>query len=68
MHGFIGMHMSCLSRLNIVMTWVIILQAGSVMGRVFQPHESHIPYLLQFKVGLQIITWGCTLRSPCLNA
>ena len=21
------------------------------MGRVFQPHESHIPYLLQFKVG-----------------
>jgi len=24
-----------------------VLLAGSVMNRVFQPHESHIPYILQ---------------------
>lgn len=28
-----------------------LLQAGGILGRRFQPYESHIPYLLQFKVG-----------------
>ncbi|KDD76256.1 hypothetical protein H632_c296p0, partial [Helicosporidium sp. ATCC 50920] len=27
-----------------------LLLAGAVLGRRFQPHESHIPYLLQFKM------------------
>ena len=26
------------------------LQGGTVLGRSFQPYESHIPYLLQLKV------------------
>ena len=26
------------------------LQNGQILGRHFQPHESHIPFLLQFKV------------------
>jgi hypothetical protein len=28
-----------------------LLQAGAVLGRRFQPYESHIPFLLQLKVG-----------------
>ena len=28
-----------------------LLQGGAVMGRRFQPYESHIPFLLQLKVG-----------------
>lgn len=28
----------------------MLLQAGAVMGRHFQPSESHIPFLLQIKV------------------
>ncbi len=27
-----------------------LLQAGGILGRRFQPYESHLPYLLQFKV------------------
>lgn len=27
-----------------------LLQAGTCMGRRFQPYESHIPFLLQIKV------------------
>lgn len=27
-----------------------LLQAGAVLGRRFQPYESHIPFLLQLKV------------------
>lgn len=27
-----------------------LLQAGAVLGRRFQPYESHLPYLLQLKV------------------
>ena len=26
---------------------VSLLQNGAVMNKVFQPHEAHIPYLLQ---------------------
>lgn len=25
-----------------------LLQSGAILGRVFQPHESHVPYILQF--------------------
>ena len=31
------------------------LQTGAVMNRVFEIHESHIPYLLQFKVRTVIL-------------
>lgn len=31
-----------------------LLHSGAVMGRRWQPHESHVPFLLQFKV-----LWGC---------
>lgn len=34
-----------------------LLQAGGIMGRRFQPYESHVPYLLQFKV--QVSTSMC---------
>lgn len=27
-----------------------VLQSGAVLGRRFQPYESHIPFLLQIKV------------------
>lgn len=27
-----------------------LLQNGTVLGRVFQPHESHVPYILQFMI------------------
>lgn len=30
-----------------------ILQSGEVMGQIFQPHEAHIPYLMQF-----FLDWG----------
>ncbi len=29
-----------------------LLESGAVLGRKFQPYESHIPYLLQFKARL----------------
>ncbi|KAK9861360.1 hypothetical protein WJX84_006555 [Apatococcus fuscideae] len=35
-----------------------LLQAGSVMGRVFQAHESHVPYLLQFKIDCNLYGMG----------
>lgn len=28
-----------------------LLESGAVLGRRFQPHESHLPFLLQLKVG-----------------
>jgi hypothetical protein len=31
----------------------MLLQGGGIMGRRFQPYESHIPYLLQFKVRIR---------------
>lgn len=37
-----------------------LLQAGGILGRRFQPYESHLPYLLQFKVHF------CTPRSVAL--
>ena len=31
-----------------------LLQGGAVLGRCFQPYEAHIPFLLQFKVTLNL--------------
>lgn len=27
-----------------------LLQNGAILGKVFQPHESHVPYILQFMI------------------
>ena len=27
-----------------------LLQNGVILGKVFQPHESHVPYMLQFMI------------------
>lgn len=27
-----------------------LLQNGAILGQVFQPHESHVPYILQFMI------------------
>lgn len=27
-----------------------LLQNGAILGRIFQPHESHVPYNLQFLI------------------
>jgi DNA polymerase zeta len=35
--------------------WV---QSGAVLGRKFQPHESHVPYLLQMKVDFNLYGMG----------
>jgi hypothetical protein len=51
-----------------------LLNAGAVMGRPFQPHEAHIPYLLQFLAdfGLtgmsSIVATRAAFRSPLLPA
>jgi hypothetical protein len=34
------------------------VQGGSVMGRVWQPHESHIPFLLQLKIDFNLAGMG----------
>jgi hypothetical protein len=33
-------------------------QAGAVMGRRWQPHESHVPYLLQLKIDFNLAGMG----------
>ena len=33
----------------------VALQSGAIMNRAFQPHESHVPFLLQFKVSEWIL-------------
>lgn len=35
-----------------------LLSAGAVFGRKFQPYESHIPYLLQFKIDYNLHGMG----------
>lgn len=41
-----------------------LLLAGAVLGRFWQPHESHVPYLLQLKVDLNLQGMGwLTLRT-----
>ncbi|CAI5983328.1 unnamed protein product [Closterium sp. NIES-64] len=43
-----------------------ILQSGAVMGRVFQPYESHIPYLLQVKIDYNLVGMGLVRLSQVL--
>ena len=40
-----------------------LLLAGAVMGRKFQPHESHVPYLLQFKIDFNLHGMGYMTSS-----
>lgn len=35
-----------------------ILQSGCILGRHWQPFEAHIPYLLQFKVDMNLAGMG----------
>lgn len=35
-----------------------LLLAGAILGRSFQPHESHVPYLLQFKMDFNLHGMG----------
>lgn len=39
------------------------MQGGACLGRRFQPYESHIPFLLQLKVG----KWCCRFAVQLLN-
>ena len=41
------------------------LQGGSVLGRSFQPYESHVPYLLQLKVRCLLSAACCLLHAVC---
>ena len=34
------------------------VQSGAVLGRRFQPYESHVPYLLQVKVDFNLYGMG----------
>ena len=40
---------TCGKSLKQIYISMFLLQSGAVMNRSFQPHESHIPFLLQFK-------------------
>ncbi|DBA81937.1 hypothetical protein WJX77_000726 [Trebouxia sp. C0004] len=35
-----------------------LLQSGVIMNRSFQPHESHVPFLLQFKIDFNLYGMG----------
>lgn len=48
------------------MRYLPLLQSGAVMGRQFQPHESHIPYLLQVKVDFNLFGMGFVRLAHCL--
>ena len=41
-------------------------QAGGILGRRFQPHESHVPYLLQVKVDFNLYGMGFMRLSRVL--
>lgn len=43
-----------------------LLLAGAVLGRSFQPYESHVPYLLQFKIDLNLQGMGYLTLSKGL--
>ncbi|RMZ55343.1 hypothetical protein APUTEX25_003481, partial [Auxenochlorella protothecoides] len=40
-----------------------LLQTGAVLGRVWQPHEAHVPYLLQFKIDFNLFGMGHLVLS-----
>lgn len=31
-----------------------LLQNGAILGRIFQPHESHVPFILQFMIDFNL--------------
>ena len=33
-------------------------QTGAVLGRKWQPHEAHVPYILQFKLDFSLFGMG----------
>lgn len=35
-----------------------LLENGAILGKVFQPYESHIPYLLQFFIDYNLYGMG----------
>ncbi|CAG9460605.1 unnamed protein product [Pedinophyceae sp. YPF-701] len=35
-----------------------LLQSGAILGQRFQPFESHVPYLLQFKISYNLVGMG----------
>lgn len=40
-----------------------LLQNGAILGRIFQPHEVHVPYVLQFMIDYNL--YGMSfLHSP----
>ena len=43
-----------------------LLLAGAVLGRSFQPHESHVPYLLALKIDLNLHGMGYVTLSKAL--
>lgn len=36
-----------------------LLQNGAILGRVFQPHESHVPFILQFMIDYNLYGMSC---------
>lgn len=48
----------------------LLVQNGAVRGRVYQPHESHVPYTLQFLMdhnlhGMNLVHLSsCKFRRP----
>lgn len=48
-----------------------LLQNGAILGKIYQPHESHVPYILQFMIdynlyGMSMLHVPATLVR-CLN-
>ena len=43
-----------------------LLQSGGILGRRWQPHEAHIPYLLQVKQDFNFVGMGMLHFSQCL--
>lgn len=41
----------------------LVPQTGAVLGRVWQPHEAHVPYLLQFKIDFNLFGMGHLVLS-----
>lgn len=48
----------CHCSLHPALLCTALVQSGAILGRKFQPHESHIPYLLQVKVDFNLYGMG----------
>lgn len=40
-----------------------LLQNGAILSRIFQPHESHVPFILQFMIDFNLYGMSC-LYAP----